>query len=97
MVNTEKFTCQRLDILVPSKLECVWAILRPKNITKNTQFKEIVLCGFYSAPKSKKNAKLLDHMIGTMQVLLTKYPKCGYAAGGDKNQFPLGPLLGALP
>ena len=71
--------------------------MRPKHITKHTQFKEIILCAFYSAPKSKKNAKLLDHMIGTMQVLLTKYPMCGYAAGGDINQFPLGPLLGALP
>ena len=97
VVDTAKFSCERLNIVVPGNLECVWAILRPKNVTKSTQFKEIILCAFYSPPKSRKNAKLLDHLISTLHLLLTKYPSCGWVAGGDKNQFPLAPLLGALP
>ena len=82
---------------VPGKLECVWAMLRPKNISKETKFKGYILCGFYSPPKSRKNAKLLDHMISTLHMLMTKYPDCGWVPGGDKNQFPLAPLLAAFP
>ena len=97
VVDTRKFTCERLNVLVPGNLECVWAIIRPKTATRETQFKEIILCAFYSPPKSRKNAKLLDHLISTLHLLITKYPKCGWVAGGDKNQFPLAPLLGAMP
>ena len=97
VVNTKDFSCEKLNVLVPGKLEFVWAILRPRAVKKEMQFKEIILCAFYSPPKSRKNAKLLDHMISTLNTLLTKYPNCGWVAGGDKNQFPLGPLLGALP
>ena len=97
IVDTANYSCEKLDILVPGNLECVWAILRPKIVTKETLFKEILLAGFYSPPRSRKNAKLLDHLISTFHSLLMKYPNCGWAAGGDKNQFPLAPLLGALP
>ena len=97
VVDTARFSCEKLNVLVPGRLECVWAIIRPKNVTKNTQFKEIVLCAFYSPPRSRKNSKLLDHIISTLHLLLTKYPNCGWAVGGDKNQCPVGPLLGALP
>ena len=97
IVDTNKFYCEKLNVMVPGKLECVWAMLRPKKVSKETVFKEIILCGFYSAPKSRKNRKLLDHIISTLHLLLTKYPNCGWVAGGDKNQLPLAPLLGALP
>ena len=97
VVDTRKFSCERLNVVVPGNLECVWAIMRPKNVTRDTQFKEIILCAFYSPPKSRKNAKLLDHLISTLHLLLTQYPRCGWVAGGDKNQLPLAPLLGALP
>ena len=97
IVDTTKFLCEKLNVMVPGKLECVWAILRPKKVSKETIFKEIVLCGFYSAPKSRKNRKLLDHIISTLHLLLTKYPNCGWVAGGDKNQLPIGPILGAIP
>ena len=30
IVDTKNYTCEKLDILVPGNLECVWAILRPK-------------------------------------------------------------------
>ena len=71
IVNTKHFTCEKLNILVPGNLECVWAILRPRFVKKEMQFKEIVLCAFYSPPKSRKNAKLLDHMVSTLHQLLT--------------------------
>ena len=52
---------------------------------------------FYSPPKSRKYTKLLDHMISTLHMIMRKYPDCGWVAGGDRNQFPLAPLLAALP
>ena len=41
--------------------------------------------------------KLIDHIISTLHILLTKYPNCGWVAGGDKNQLPVAPFLAALP
>ena len=47
--------------------------------------------------KEQEKCQILDHMISTLHMLMTKYPDCGWVAGGDKNQFPLAPLLAALP
>ena len=50
LVNTRRFTITKINILVPSKLEVVWGLLRPKNITKETVFKEYILAAIYSPP-----------------------------------------------
>ena len=47
--------------------------------------------------KEQEKCQILDHMISTLHMLMTKYPDCGWVAGGDKNQFPLAPLLAAFP
>ena len=31
IVDTTKFSCDKLQVLVPGKFECVWAIIRPKS------------------------------------------------------------------
>ena len=38
LVNTKRFSITKLDILVPSKLEVVWGILRPKEVTNPNIF-----------------------------------------------------------
>ena len=38
IVNTRKFSLQNLNVYVPGKLECVWGLLRPKNVTRSVIF-----------------------------------------------------------
>ena len=97
IVNQTKFTAEQLPIMVPYKLEVVWSLVRPKVVTKSTVFKEIIACSFYSAPNYRKNGKLLQHLISQMHQLLVKYPKAGFALGGDKNKMEMQGILDALP
>ena len=69
--------------------------MRPKKVSQ--RIKEIIVCAFYSPPKSKKNPLLLDHLISTTHFLLTKYPNAGIILGGDKNDLNLAPLLRGVP
>ena len=57
IVNTKKFTVEKLSVFVPHKLEVVWCLVRPKEVHKNTTFKEIIVAFFYSAPNYRKNNK----------------------------------------
>jgi hypothetical protein len=97
IVNTRRFSISKLDITVPSKLEVVWGILRPKKISKTTLFKEFIICAFYSPPNYKKNNELQTHVISTMHHLLTMHPQAAYCIGGDKNSLPIAPIMAALP
>ena len=63
VVNTQTFSLEKLEVSIPHKLEVVWGIIRPKRKTAN--IKEIIVGSFYSPPSSKKNSKLLDHMMST--------------------------------
>ena len=97
IVNTRRFSISKLNIIVPSKLEVVWGLLRPKQISTTTLFKEFIICGFYSPPNYKKNNALQSHLIGTMHHLLTLHPKAAYCIAGDKNSLPIAPIMAALP
>ena len=83
VVNTEKFSLEKLEVNIPHKLEVVWGLMRPKKVT--SKMREIIICAFYSPPNSKKNSKLLDHMMTTTHFLLAKYPNAGLVLGGDKT------------
>ena len=97
IVNEKKFTAEKLPILVPHKLEVVWTLVRPKEGNKTARFKEIIAVCFYSPPNSRKNGKLIQHLISQMHQLLTKYPNAGYLCGGDKNQMGIQAVIDALP
>ena len=97
IVNTRRFSISKLDITVPSKLEVVWGILRPKKVSKMTIFKEFIICALYSPPNYKKNNELQTHIISTMHHLLTMHPKAAYCIGGDKNSLKIAPIMAALP
>ena len=69
--------------------------MRPKKTTAS--IKEFIVGSFYSPPHSKKNSKLLDHLLSTVHFLLSKYPNAGVILGGDKNDLNLSPLLSGIP
>ena len=85
IVNKEKFTAQKLDIQIPLKLEIFWALVKPK--FEAAQMKNIIVGSFYSPPRSRLMNKLKDHIVGTLNMLTTKYPGCGIFVGGDKNKM----------
>ena len=72
LIDTRKYSIENLDINIPHNLEVQWAIVRPKELSQNSKFKEYIVCSFYSPPASKKNKKLLDHLISTTHTLLAR-------------------------
>ena len=51
------------------------------------EIKEIIVVSFYSPPKSRKKSKLLDHILTTLHILLTKYFRAGIIIGADRNDL----------
>ena len=97
IVNRRNFTVEKLQIEIPNKLEVVWCLVRPREVTKSMQYKEIIACAFYSPPNYRKNAKLVQHLISQMHLFLVKYPKAGFVTGGDRNKMQTNPIVTALP
>ena len=93
---TSKFNLEKIDISIPHNLEICWGMLRPKS-EQLMQVKEIIVASFYSPPKSRKKSKLLDHILTTLHVLLTKYPRAGIIIGADRNDLNISSLLVGLP
>ena len=59
-VRLDKFTVSKLNILIPKSVEVVWGLLKPKVMTG--KISTIIVCCFYSPPRSRKNAALIDHL-----------------------------------
>jgi hypothetical protein len=97
LVDTRKYSIENIELNVPHNLEVQWAIVRPKQLSQSTKFKEYIVCSLYSPPASKKNKKLLDHLISTTHALMARFPGAAVYMGGDRNDLPLAPLLRALP
>ena len=91
VVNSEHFSCERLNVFVPANLEVVYGLLKPKCAT--AKYKKIILCSFYSPPTARRNTKLADHIVGTLQLLSTNHPNCPIILGGDKNGMDITPIL----
>ena len=54
IVNTSKFTLEKLDIHIPHNLEVQWGLVRPREVTQNTKFKEYIFGSFYSPPPAER-------------------------------------------
>ena len=78
----------RLPHLIP--LKQFGALL---SLKKEGFLKEFIVCSFYSPPGNGKNSKLVDHIVGTIQELCTKYPNSGIFICGDKNGMDIKPIL----
>ena len=68
-VRRAKFLISKLNIATPGSVEIVWGMLKPRTITG--RISKIIVCCFYSPPRSKKNSVLLSHLTTTLQYLLT--------------------------
>ena len=96
LVDSTKLNIEKLQIHVPNNLEVLWTIVRPKELNQGSKFKEYILCSFYSPPSSRKNRKLLDHLISTTHALMARFPTAAFYLAGDKNDLPLGSLIPSL-
>ena len=97
IVNRRKFTSEKFTVSVPHKLEVLWCLVRPKEVSKEMKYKEYIVCAYYSAPNYKKNGKLVQHLISQMHSFLTKYPRAGFYCGGDRNRMDTHLIENALP
>ena len=90
-VRTENFIISRLNIPIPKSVEVVWGLLKSKIITGKISV--IIVCCFYSPPRSRKNRALLEHITHTLQELRSTHPQAGVIISGDKNNIEMGALL----
>ena len=93
IVNTKKFTAEKLDVHFPSNVEAYWLLVKPKTISSTV--KEIVACSFYSPPSNnkKKNEALAEHIISNLHLMSTRYQNCAIILGADKNAMNLSPII----
>ena len=84
-VKSDKFNISKLNIEIPTPLEVVWGLLRPKILTGSVS--KIILCSFYSPPNSRKKGALIDHMAITVNKLKVLHPKASFIIAGDKNDL----------
>ena len=89
------FTLTRLDVVTPRNLEVVWGLVRPNQPTKD--FKGIIVCSFYSVPRSKRKTQLIEHIAINYGELRTRYKDCFFLTGGDKNDLDLKLILDISP
>ena len=66
-------------------MEVVWGLLRPKTVIG--RIKKIILCSFYSPPRSKKKTKLIDHISTVLNKLKVEHPDAATIIAGDKNDL----------
>ena len=89
-----QFSLSRLPIHVPPDLEVCWGLVKPRY---PGTIKEIIICSFYSPPRSKKKSKLIEHISVNFFKLKTSHPNSGFICGGDKNDLQTNLLLGIHP
>ena len=96
IANLTKVNIKALEVANPDNVEAVFALVKPK-ITSESEIKEIITFAFYSPPRSKKKAKLIDHLVTTIHTLLSRFPRAGVMGGGDRNCLNISPILAAIP
>ena len=94
-VRLEKYNISKLNIPLPRSVEVVWGLLKPKIVTGNIS--TIIVCCFYSPPRSRKNRVLIDHLTVTLQSLLKTHPNAGVIISGDRNSIDISTLLSIDP
>ena len=94
-VRLDRFNVSKLNISIPKSLEVVWGLLRPKDITG--KITTIIVCCFYSPPRSRKNNQLIDHITVNLQTLLNIHNNAGIIISGDRNDMDISALLSIDP
>ena len=91
IVNEEMFSLDILNVSIPNNLEIIWGLLRPKD--ESAVIKKIILCSFYSPPRSHKKSILIDHIVTTLHIQNTIYPDAPIILGADINDLGISPIL----
>ena len=97
VADVTKYTLEKIEVSIPSAVEVVYGLLRPREVKIVAGVKVFIVVAFYSPPKSRKKTILADHIVTTCQTLLTKYPNAGLIIGGDRNEMSVSPLIFGLP
>ena len=63
----------------------VWGLLRPLQIIG--KIRKIIICSFYSPPRSKKKTILIDHILTVLGKLRSAHPDAATIIAGDKNDL----------
>jgi hypothetical protein len=50
---------------------------------ENAKLKKILVCSFYSPPRSSKNQKCTGHVVTTLHMLSAKYPDIPIMMGAE--------------
>ena len=81
-------------ITVPIGVEAIWAVLTPKQKSKNAKVKHLAVASvYYSSTQTKKNA-FLDHISSAYHILCAKYGSdLKFIISGDVNRLNLKPIL----
>ena len=97
IVNNKKYTVENLTntlISIPWGVEVTWGLLTPKNISKDSTVKKIVVGAIYVKPNSRKKSATHDHLAEVYNTLNAKYGRGTYwIIAGDTNTLKLGPIL----
>ena len=94
-VRLHRFTISKLNIPLPSAVEAVWGLLKPKLVTGSISSN--IVCCFYSPPRSRKNTVMVDHFTVTLQSLLQTHPEAGVIPSGDRTSIEISALLSMDP
>ena len=91
----KNFSLVKLHIEIPKCLEVVWGLLRPNKVIG--KLRKIILCSFYSPPRSKKNKSLIDHIAMVLNKLKSEHPDAATIIAGDKNSLDENGILSLDP
>ena len=89
------FSLVKLHIEIPSALEIVWGLLRPKRVIG--RISKIILGSFYSPPRSRKKSILIDHISTVLNKLKVEHPDAATIIAGDKNDLDENRILAIDP
>ena len=80
-------------------MECVWALITPKQSSPQSKIKQIAVASlYYRGPKSTKKDELFDHISETFHFLSPKYgAKLHFIIAGDTNRLNLSPITSLSP
>ena len=96
VASVDKYSLDKIEIVIPHNLEIVYGLLRPK-VVKKGEISEFICVAFYYPPRGRKQAKLIDHLMTTIHMLLTRHPRAGLIIGEDKNDLNISTLIDGIP
>ena len=90
--NENRFTVSKIETSIPTGVEIVWALVKPKQNIGN--IKKIAVASVYISPSSVYKTKTIDHIIETIHVLKSQHgSELKFLIGGDLNRIKIEKIL----